>query len=102
MLRKKKRFADWKGYAPDKVITPCRVIFRDTIDALLALGDDPGEAAVLPILRACIESLNKLDEEYNHFIETTIREELCEEFEEVVHACGLGRHENLADRWREW
>jgi hypothetical protein len=101
-LRKKRRFLQWKGYAPDKAITACRTIFRETIDALLALGKNPEEPRLLAILQACIERLNKLDEEYAHFIETTIREDLCEEFDEVVHACGLGNHEDLADRWREW
>jgi hypothetical protein len=104
-LRKKRRFADWKGYAPDKAITACRAIFRDTIDAVLALGNKPkgrNRRAIFPILQACIERLNKLDEQCDHFIETTIREDLCEEFDEVVHACGLRNLEDLADEWRAW
>jgi hypothetical protein len=101
-LKKKRRFSEWKGSAPDKAITACRAIFRDTIDAILALGNNPEEPAILPILQACIERLNKLDEACDHFIETTIREDLCEDFDEVVHACGLGNHKDLADRWREW
>src|ERR1700722_455847 len=57
-LRKKRRFSDWKGYAPDNAIAACRVIFRETVDALLALGKNPAESVILPILQGCIERLN--------------------------------------------
>jgi hypothetical protein len=43
-----------------------------------------------------------LDVENRHFIETVEREDLCAAFDEIVHACGLGKHVDLADRWREW
>src|SRR5207237_1114559 len=86
-LRNKRRFSDWKGYAPDKAIAACRAIFRETIDRLIALGKKPAEAQVLPILEECIERLNKLDEENGPFIETTIREDLCEDFDEIAHVC---------------
>ncbi len=101
-LRNKRRFSDWKGYAPDDVITPCRAIFRETIDALLALGNKRKEPAILPILQACIERLNTLDDQNQHFIETTIAEDLIEDFDEIVHACGLHDHEDLVNRWRDW
>ena len=55
----------------------------------------------MAVLQECIEAFNALDAEL-HFIETGEREDICEEFEAIVHACGLGGHEDLADRWREW
>jgi hypothetical protein len=36
------------------------------------------------------------------FIETVEREDICDEFEAIVHACGLGNYKDLADRWRDW
>ena len=101
-LRKKKRFSDWKEYAPDRVIPVCRAIFRETIDSLVALADTRDESLVMPIFQKCIERLNDLDETNESFIETTIREELCDEFSEIVYACVLRGHEELADRWRDW
>jgi hypothetical protein len=101
-MRNKRRFSDWKGYTPDKAIAACRVIFRETVDGLLALGKTPTEPELLPILQSCIERLNQLDEDNDHFIETTICEDLCEEFYEIVHACGMSDHKDLADRWRDW
>jgi hypothetical protein len=102
MLWKKRRFSDWKGYAPDNTIVACRVIFRKTVGALLALGKNPDESVMLPILQGCIEQLNQLDEENGHFIETTIREDLCEDFSEIAEACGLRDCDDLAERWRDW
>lgn len=101
-LRTKRRFPGWKDFAPDKATPAARKIFHDTVDALIALGDTPAEPAALAVLQRCIERLNALDDKHGGFIETTIREELCEEFDELVQACGLGAHEDLSGRWREW
>jgi len=101
-LRTKRRFFGWKGFAPDKAASACRAIFRQSIDAIISLGEKPSKAATLRVLQKCIERLNELDTQYEQFIETTIREELCEEFDEVVQASGLKNYENLADRWRDW
>jgi hypothetical protein len=101
-LKEKRRFSEWEGYAPDEVIAACRIVFRETIDSVVELGANPNEQAVLAVLRRCVERLNELDEQYDQFISTIEREDLCEEFEEVVHASGLRGYENLADRWREW
>jgi hypothetical protein len=72
-----------------------------TVRLLVDLGESASEEERKAILRACIESFNELDAKLG-FIETVEREDICEEFEAVVHACGLGRYENLADEWREW
>ncbi len=55
----------------------------------------------MAILQDCIESFNELDAEMR-FIETIEREDICEEFEAIVHACRLGNYEDLASRWRDW
>lgn len=101
-LRDKRRFSDWKEFVPAKAISGCRLIFRETIDVLLELGAKPPEEKVLPVLQTCVERLNELDVRHEHFIETTIREELCEEFDEIAAACGLIDRKDLADEWREW
>jgi hypothetical protein len=102
-LRKKRRFVDWKSMGrPDAAIVACRKVFRETIDRLLELGPGPSEGAAIDILRGCIEQLNELDERYDGFIETGEREELCKEFDEIVHMAGLRDHGNLADNWRDW
>lgn len=100
-LRKKRRFSDWKGFVDDEQLAACRKIFRRTIDGLIALGPKPRKAAVLRILRQCILDLNDLDAA-GHFIDTIEREELCEQFEEIAHVCGIRGYDDLAGRWRDW
>ncbi len=55
----------------------------------------------MAILQECIEGFNTLDANLG-FIETDEREDICVEFEAIVHACGLGAHKELTHRWREW
>jgi hypothetical protein len=94
-------FGEW-SIPPAGAIRASRAIMTRTIDQLLDLGSDASEEERLAIPRRCIESFNELDTEIGGFIETDEREDICEEFEAIVHACGLGSHEDLADRWREW
>jgi hypothetical protein len=100
-LRKKRRFTDWKGFVPAKAVTACRAAFREAVERIIALGARPRKRAVLAILKECVERINALDEQYDHFIETTAVEDLCGEVEEIAHAGGV-REENVADRWRDW
>jgi hypothetical protein len=101
-LRDKRRFAGWKAYRPDKAIAACRAALREAIDALIALGPRPTKRAVAAAVRRCVEQLNSLDEQYDGFIETGEREELCREIDKIVHAAGLRNAKGMADRWREW
>ena len=101
-LASQRRFASWEGVVPQAALQATRQVFRDTIDAIIASGQAASEAAILERLRGCIASLNALDVQHGGFIETIEREDLCEAFEEIVHASGLGHRENLADEWREW
>ncbi len=75
---------------------------KHTIEQLLELGLDAPEEERLAILQRRIESFNELNAQFGRFIETQEREDICEEFEAIVHAGGLGSYENLGDRWREW
>ncbi|MDR3635089.1 MAG: hypothetical protein P4L84_14890 [Isosphaeraceae bacterium] len=101
-LRKKRRFSMWKGDRPDKAIAACRKAFGEAVDALIALGPNPKKRAVATVIRRCVEQLNSLDEQYDGFIETGEREELCREIDELVYAAGLRGSSGMADRWREW
>ncbi len=100
-LKERQHFPNWKRYPPAKAARASRKLMTTTIEDLIALGSDASEADRMAILQKCIESFNELDAELQ-FIETIEREDICEEFEEIVHACGLGHHQDLADEWREW
>jgi hypothetical protein len=94
-------FPRWKDYPSRRAIRESRNAMATTVRGLIDVGGSATKEQRSAILQSCIESFNRLDEEL-HFIETVEREDICDEFEVIVHACGLGNHENLADRWREW
>lgn len=95
-------FPHWKTYPSKKATRKSRQIMEETVQALLVLGSEATEQARRAVLQVCIERFNALDEELGFFIETSEREDICEEFEVLVHACGLGAYEGLADEWRDW
>lgn len=101
-LRDHKFFPRWDKYPPKKAVRASRQIMADTVQELIDSGADAPESIRMAILQKCIERFNSIDEDMNHFIETVEREDICEEFEAIVHACGLGSHKELADEWREW
>ncbi|WP_425397204.1 hypothetical protein [Aeoliella sp.] len=101
-LRNRQFFEHWDDYPAKKAILGSRQIMQETVEQLIELGTAATESARLAVLQECIERFNRLDEELDHFVLTIEREDICEEFEMLVHACGLGAHEDLADEWRDW
>jgi hypothetical protein len=100
-LRDHKFFPQWK-LPPKKSILASRRIMTDTVNCLLELGFNSPEAERIEVLHECIESFNELDAR-SYFVETEEREDICREFEAIIHACGLAsQKEDLIDRWRKW
>jgi len=101
-LQSHRFFQQWKNYPPKDAIRASRRIMSKTVNALSSFGADPTEDALLPILQDCIESFNRIDKKFNNFIGTIEREDICEEFDKVVAACGLDPTDDLAESWRDW
>ncbi|WP_013627107.1 hypothetical protein [Rubinisphaera brasiliensis] len=101
-LRNRLFFPRWDEYPPKKAIRASRRIMSNTVQQLIDLGLAAPESDRMAILQDCIERFNAIDCEMEHFIETVEREDICEEFEAIVHACGLCAHVDLADQWRDW
>jgi hypothetical protein len=99
-LRTRRFFGGWK-IPPAGAVRASRKLMTRTVERLLELGPSASSDARMAVLQECIEAFNELDAELK-FIETDEREDICAEFEAVVYACGLGAHQELADRWREW
>jgi hypothetical protein len=78
-----------------------RKILREAAKALAALGPKPTPNEKRIVLRNCIEKFNRLERE-SRFIETSERDDILQEFKMLVHVCGLGKEEDMADKWREW
>ncbi len=99
-LRRRRFFPNWT-IPLARFTRASRKLMLHAVERLLELGPSAREEARIAILQECIESFNALNDGTG-FIETDEREDICAEFEAIVHACGLGAHEDLADRWREW
>lgn len=100
-LQKMKFFESWDGDQPVKVIRASRKIMKETVQALSQLNEKATENDRIKILQGCIEAFNQLDNSMDKFIDTILREDICDEFELVANACGLGNRD-LADQWRDW
>lgn len=101
-LQKRRFFPHWGEYPSKQAIRKSRKIMKETVNQLVELGQKTSKMKRMAVLQACIESFNALDVELDHFIETIEREDICEEFELIQHACGLGEIDDLSDEWREW
>jgi len=101
-LGKYRFFANWKEMPSKEAIKASREAMKKAVQALVALGPKASKAKRKQVLKACIEEFNELDRTMDHFIETFERDDICSEFDLLVHACGLGEYDNLADEWRDW
>ncbi|MEJ9231491.1 hypothetical protein LAV79_18815 [Peribacillus butanolivorans] len=72
------------------------------ISNLVKLGDKPTEEDILECVKEVVISLNELNEQYDDFIETMEREELCEFIIEAAQIAGLESEEDITEDWREW
>lgn len=101
-LRSYPFFKHWKDFPARKAIKASRAIMKTAVKELVLLGLRAPAATKKAVLKECIEAFNDLDEELDNFIETAVREDICDEFELLVHACGLEKNQNMADEWRDW
>lgn len=100
-LRKRRRFASWKGHVPPAVIKAARAILRDTVDAVIALGPSASKGRQRTALKRCVEQFNRLDQQYE-FVTTIEAEDIMTELDEVVAHTKLAGVPNLADPWRSF
>ncbi|MCG7313987.1 hypothetical protein ABEP17_05965 [Priestia flexa] len=60
------------------------------------------EQDILRYVKQVVLSLNDLNEQFDYFIETLEREELCEFIMEAANRAGLEFEEDITEEWREW
>lgn len=62
----------------------------------------PTEKTILKKVKEVVIEFNRLNEEYDYFIETLEREELYEFIDEKAREAGLEPEEDITEEWREW
>lgn len=63
---------------------------------------NPSEKEIIKKVKETVLRLNALNEEYDYFIETMEREELCYFLLEEAQQAGLDTDEDIIEEWREW
>ncbi|MEH7329499.1 hypothetical protein V7085_19010, partial [Priestia megaterium] len=64
--------------------------------------DKMSEQDILEYVKEVVIGLNELNEQFDYFIETLEREELCEFIIKAANAAGLETEEDITEEWREW
>lgn len=108
-LSKNKPTVEWKqrmdegdDLFTDENINATNEVLNSYINSLKKLGDNTTEEDILEGVKEVVINLNELNEEYDYFIETMEREELCDFIIEAARIAGFESEEDITEEWREW
>lgn len=95
-------FETWTDYPTKPAIDSCRITMKNAISEFLK-QENQSESSKMMTIKQCIESFNQINDHYNSFIDTDIREQIADAVFEIALAGGLDRKiANKIDDWREW
>ncbi|MCM3151533.1 hypothetical protein ACFX4K_00020 [Priestia sp. YIM B13484] len=77
-------------------------ILETYMNRLKGSVDKMSEQDILEYVKEVVIGLNELNEQFDYFIETLEREELCEFIIKAANAAGLETEEDITEEWREW
>ncbi|MFE4037087.1 MULTISPECIES: hypothetical protein [Priestia] len=81
--------------ATDEILDTYMNRLKDSVDKM-------SEQDILEYVKEVVIGLNELNEQFDYFIETLEREELCEFIIKAANAAGLEIEEDITEEWREW
>lgn len=95
------RMDDGDDQFTEENLAAAETVLQDLMDGLSNL-QEPSEKKIIKKVKDTVLRLNALNEEYDFFIETLEREELCEFLLEKAQQAGLETEEDITEEWREW
>jgi len=107
-LKNNKQTAAWQQrMEDDEIFTVENIKNTDEIldiytNKLEGSVDKMSEQDILEYVQEIVIGLNELNEQFDYFIETLEREELCEFIIKAANAAGLETEEDITEEWREW
>ncbi|WP_337133325.1 hypothetical protein [Priestia megaterium] len=107
-LKNNKPTAAWQQrMEDDEIFTAENIKATDEIletymNRLKGSVDKMSEQDILEYVKEVVIGLNELNEQFDYFIETLEREELCEFIIKAANAAGLETEEGITEEWREW
>jgi hypothetical protein len=69
---------------------------------LAALDQPATEAKALPVVERVVRRFNVLHQEFDYFVDTLEREELCAYIDAALKAVGVTLSWEVTLQWREW
>ncbi|MDW4509574.1 hypothetical protein R7236_14320 [Priestia megaterium] len=81
--------------ATDEILDTYMNRLKDSVDKM-------SEQDILEYVKEVVIGLNELNEQFDYFIETLEREELCDFIIKAANAAGLEIKEDITEEWREW
>ncbi|QKE73858.1 hypothetical protein HPK19_14015 [Arthrobacter citreus] len=107
-LRKNKPTIQWvendedNEFFNEENINATNEVLDSFINSLEKLGAKPPEAEIMKIVKDVVIKFNELNEQYDYYIETMEREDLCEFIDTAVSIAGLETDDDITEEWREW
>lgn len=107
-LKNNKPTAAWQQrMEDDEIFTAENIKATDEIletymNRLKGSVDKMSEQDILEYVKEVVIGLNELNEQFDYFIETLEREELCEFIIKAANEAGLETEEDITEEWREW
>jgi cell wall assembly regulator SMI1 len=92
-------FENWLGYLDKQIVEKAEGIVVSTTNALKNTTDKIKQTE---IIHNCVLNFNKLDKQYNGFIETIHREHICDILEDIANYYGIDNKNLDFDNLREW
>ncbi|MFC0187032.1 hypothetical protein ACFFJY_01970 [Fictibacillus aquaticus] len=107
-LKSKKPTAEWLendedgDFFNEENISVTNKVLDAYISTLQKLGSGADEDDIMEAVEEVVTRLNELNEEYDDYIETSEREDLCEFIQSAAEIAGLHSEEDITEEWREW
>ncbi len=90
------------GLYSEAIINETNEILDQFIFRLMKIEGEKIETRLKSCVKEVVLQLNKLNDIYNHFIETDEREELYEFIDQAARIMGVVIDEDITEEWREW
>ncbi len=102
-LQSANHFETWTDFPSKPAIDESRRTLANTIDQLSKLENQSDTSKKIAALKQCIESFNQINERFDNFIDTDLREQIIDAVYEIALAGGLDPQIcDSLDDWREW
>ncbi|WP_409305945.1 hypothetical protein [Peribacillus sp. SCS-155] len=88
-------------FNPENIEATIKVL-DSYINNLIKLGVKSKKKEIMIFVKDVVIRINELNDQYDYFIETMEREELCEYIIEAANIAGLESDEDITEEWREW